>query len=125
MTERKRTTKQPAETKREKLTVAQRLDKGARDYEGWSNQFETNPRLKKIYEEESAKLELWLQLAEARQVAGLTQEQLADRLGVTQSQVAKMEKRGYDRYTLQSLRRYIEALGEEFGLEVTVRRPHL
>lgn len=122
MRKRKQGTKQTAATKKEKLTVAQRLERGARDYERWSEKFETDPRLTQIYKEEAAKMELWLQLAEARRTAGLTQEQLAKRLGVTQSQVAKMEKRGYDSYTLQSLRRYVEALGDEFRLEVKVRR---
>lgn len=94
---------------------------GARRYQAWSKQFETNPRLRRIYEEESAKMELWLQLAQARQAAGLTQAELAERLGVTQSQVAKMEKRGYESYTLNSLRRYVQALGEGFTLQVIVR----
>ena len=64
----------------------------------------------------------WLKLAEARQEAGLTQEQLAKRLGVIQSQVAKMERRGYESYTMKSLQRYVQALGEDFTLEVSVRR---
>ncbi len=34
-----------------------------------------------------------------------------------------MEKRGYDAYTLNSLRRYVKALGEGFELEVAVREP--
>jgi hypothetical protein len=34
-----------------------------------------------------------------------------------------MEKRGYDAYTLNSLRRYVAALGDEFALEVRIRRP--
>lgn len=82
-------------------------------------------KFKKVYAEEAVKKELWLQLAEAREAAGLTQEQLAGRLGVTQSQVSRMEKQGYDRYTLQSLRRYIEALGEGFAIVISVRRLHL
>jgi DNA-binding XRE family transcriptional regulator len=123
MIKRKQGTKHAAATEKEKLTIAQRLERGARDYERWSEKFETHPGLNQIYKEEAAKVELWLQLAEARHMAGLTQEQLAKRLGVTQSQVAKMEKRGYDNYTLQSLRRYVEALGDEFRLEVKVRRP--
>ena len=96
---------------------------GERRYEKWSQQFETNPRLKKIYAEESVKMELWLQLAEARQAAGLTQAGLAKRLGVTQSQVAKMEKRGYTSYTLNTLRRYVQALGDDYSLEIAIRRP--
>ncbi len=95
---------------------------GERRYQQWSRKFETDPKLRKIYAEESAKMELWLQLAEARHAAGLTQEELAERLGVSQVQVSRMEKRGYDRYTLNSLRRYIQALGDDFTLEVRVRR---
>ena len=41
--------------------------------------------------------------------------------GVSQAQVARMEKRGYDAYTLNSLRRYVQALGEEFSLDIAVR----
>jgi len=41
---------------------------------------------------------------------------------VSQAQVARIEKRGYDAYTLNTLRRYVQALGEEFSLEVSVRR---
>ena len=122
MIKRKQRTRHAVTTKKEKLTMAERLERGARDYEEWSQKFETDPRLNQIYKEEAAKMELWLQLAEARRTAGLTQEQLAKRLGVTQSQVAKMEKRWYDSYTLQSLRRYVEALGDEFRLEVKMRR---
>jgi DNA-binding XRE family transcriptional regulator len=64
-----------------------------------------NPEYRAIYEEEAAKKELWVQLVEARQKAGLTQVELANRLGISQAQVARMEKRGYDAYTLNSLRR--------------------
>ena len=88
----------------------------------WAKQM-ADPEFRAIYEQEAAKKELWLQLVEARQAAGLTQEQLAKRLGVSQAQVARMEKRGYEAYTLRSLRRYLAALGDQFTLEVTVRRP--
>jgi ribosome-binding protein aMBF1 (putative translation factor) len=82
----------------------------------------SDPKFRAIYDEEAKTKELWLQLAEARQAAGLTQADLAARLGVSQSQVSRMEKRGYQNYTLRSLQRYIEALGSDFELEVAVRR---
>jgi transcriptional regulator with XRE-family HTH domain len=72
--------------------------------------------------EGSAKKALWLQLVEARQAAGLTQAELAQRFGVSQTQVARMEKRGYDAYTLTTLRRYVAALGEGYSLSVVIRR---
>jgi len=95
---------------------------GEPSYREWRDELRADPEYQKIYEEEAAKSELWLQLVEARQAAGLTQMQVAERMGVSQAQVARIEKRGYDAYTLRSLRRYIEALGDEFSLQVTVRK---
>ena len=79
------------------------VDEGAERYERWREELLATPEDRQLYEEESAKLELWLQLVEVRQRAGLTQAQLAERLGVSQAQVARLERRGYDAYTLNSL----------------------
>ena len=89
--------------------------------EYWAKQM-ADPEFRRIYEEEAQKKELWLQLVEARQDAGLTQADVAGRLGVSQAQVARIEKRGYDSYTLNTLRRYVDALGGDFSLVVRVRR---
>jgi HTH-type transcriptional regulator/antitoxin HipB len=95
---------------------------GQRRYEDyWARQM-ADPEFRAVYEEEAAKKELWLQLVEARQAAGLTQAELAKRLGVSQAQVARIEKRGYDAYTLTTLRRYVQALGDDFTLQVAVQR---
>ena len=96
---------------------------GQASYKRWRDELRANPEYQVIYQEEAAKKELWLQLVEARQSAGLTQAELARRLGVSQAQVARMEKKGYDTYSLTTLRRYVTALGEGFSLEVRVRRP--
>lgn len=88
----------------------------------WAEQME-DPEFRRVYDEEAAKKDLWLQLVEARLAAGLTQQQVAKRLGVSQAQVSRMEKRGYAAYTLNSLRRYVSALGDGFRLEVRVSRP--
>src|SRR5438309_10091426 len=81
-----------------------------------------DPEFQAIYEEEAAKKELWLQLVEARQAAGLTQEEVAKRLGVSQAQVARIEKRGYEAYTLRTLQRYVEALGNQFTLAIAITK---
>jgi DNA-binding XRE family transcriptional regulator len=100
------------------------VTRGERAYERWRDRFFADPENRRIYEEEAAKSDLWLQLVEARMAAGLTQTELARRLGVTQSQVARIEKRGYDAYTLKTLRRYVDALGEGFSVEVKIHSPH-
>jgi len=99
---------------------------GQRAYQEWRDNLLADPENQRIYEEEAAKKELWLQLVEAREAAGLTQAEVGKRLGVSQAQVARLEKRGYDAYTLTSLRRYVQALGDDFRLEVKVHQgqPH-
>jgi HTH-type transcriptional regulator/antitoxin HipB len=92
---------------------------GEQAYLEWRNSLLAHPDTRQVYEEEAAKKELWLQLVEARRVAGITQAELAKRLGVSQAQVARIEKAGYDAYTLNTLRRYVQALGR--SLEIAIR----
>lgn len=49
-------------------------------------------------------------LAEARKKAGLTQKQLADRVGVPQSQISRLEK-SPERTTVRTMKRLAAALG--------------
>src|SRR5437016_1137850 len=98
------------------------MTEGQKSYQRWVDEVHADPEFQRVYAEEAAKKELWLQLVEARQEAGLTQQEVAKRLGVSQAQVARIEKRGYDAYTLNTLRRYVQALGEDFSLQVAVRR---
>jgi DNA-binding XRE family transcriptional regulator len=92
-------------------------------YLNWRDELRADPEYQKVYEEEAAKIALWLQLVEARLAAGLTQKQVAERLGVSQAQVARIEKEDYDTYTLTTLRKYVAALGEGFSLEVRIHTP--
>lgn len=98
-------------------------NEGRSRYEEYWARKMADPEFRRVYEEEAQKKELWLALVEARQAAGLTQAEVASRLGVSQAQVARIEKRGYNSYTLNTLRRYIEALGEGFSVEVLVHHP--
>lgn len=56
-------------------------------------------------------------LRELRGLVGVTQEELADKLGVQQAAVSRLERR--DDITLSSLRRFVTALGGD--LEISVR----
>ncbi len=100
------------------------ISEGAARYERWRDAQLVDPEFRAVYEEEATKSELWLQLVEARQAAGLTQAELAARLGVSQAQVARIEKRGYDAYTLTTLRRYVDALGEWMCCELWSPAPN-
>jgi len=105
-----------------KKTENDLISRGEAAYHEWRDKLHADPSFQAVYEQEAPKMDLWLQLVEARQKAGLTQAEVAERLGVSQAQVARIEKRGYDAYTLNTLRRYVQALGNGFALEVSVRR---
>jgi DNA-binding XRE family transcriptional regulator len=104
------------------MPVEQTKSEGQRLYDAYWERQMADPEFRRVYEEEAAKKDLWLQLVEARQSTGLTQAELGQRLGVSQAQVARLEKRSYDAYSLNSLRRYVAALGEHFTLDIRVRR---
>jgi transcriptional regulator with XRE-family HTH domain len=53
---------------------------------------------------------------DARKAARLTQKQLADRLGTTQSVIARLESAEYEGHSLEMLRRIAEALGQRLEL---------
>lgn len=65
----------------------------------------------KLVEEELLEMDL----RSLREAIGLTQEELAHRIAVTQSQLSKLERRPDHR--ISTLRRYVAALGGK--LEVT------
>ena len=96
-------------------------EQGQASYQAWRDELAADPEYLAVYAEEAAKKELWLQLAEARHAAGLTQAEMANRLGVNESRVARIEKRGYDACTLATLRRYVDALGVGYELSVPLR----
>jgi predicted transcriptional regulator len=54
-----------------------------------------------------------------REAAGVTQEELAEKVDVDQSQISRLERQGDARISL--LKRYVEALGGELQIVATLR----
>ena len=61
---------------------------------------------------------LEMDLRALREAAGLTQEELAQRVAITQSQLSKLERR--EDYRLSTLRRYVVALGGQLEIIAVV-----
>ena len=95
---------------------------GNAGYQRWANDLLATEEGRRLYEEEASKKELWVQLVEARQEVGLSQDEVAKRLGVSKAWVVRIEKYGYEDCTLGTLRRYVEALDGDFSLEVRIHR---
>ncbi len=56
-------------------------------------------------------------LRELREQAGLTQAELAERIGVGQRQVSKIEHGDLDNAKIGTIRRYLEAVGGDLSIE--------
>ena len=64
-----------------------------------------------------------LQIAALRQEAGLSQEELAKRLGTSQQQISRLESPSYEGHSLSMLRRVAEALNAQVRVILEPARP--
>ncbi len=69
-----------------------------------------DPEMQKLIDQERFNLEIARKIYELRQKAGLTQKDLAGRVGTTQSVISCLEDADYDGHSLTMLRRIAAAL---------------
>ena len=67
--------------------------------------------LRALIEEERVNAQVAREIYDLRITRGLTQKQLAERVGTTQSVIARLEDADYERRSLRMLRRIADALG--------------
>lgn len=79
----------------------------------------SDAELKRMVEENLAEMRLEQELATLREKLGITQRELATRMGVTQPAVAKLESGRIKNLELRTLCRWATALGGQ--IEITVR----
>jgi predicted transcriptional regulator len=76
-----------------------------------------NPEVAKAYAEADEEFRLLEALLRARAEAGLTQTEVARRMGSTQSAVARLEGGGISP-SVETLRRYAKAVGKRLRVEM-------
>ena len=74
--------------------------------------------------EEELRVRVGIAIIKMRKEAGLTQQQLADAMGVTQSMVSQLENADYEGSALDMLWRVCKALGKELDFSYGVPRSH-
>lgn len=95
--------------KAKKLTLQERIEGGKKAYQSFVAEMQAQPDYEKNKQAAKEEIALWEQVVLLRERTGLTQTDLAKKLGVTQGRVSKMEKEGYDNYTVRTLRKLAEA----------------
>jgi transcriptional regulator with XRE-family HTH domain len=82
-----------------------------------------NRDLNAAFQRELARLQLANQIADARKRAGLSQAQLAKRIGTKQTGVARMERAGTTGFTTTTLAKIAAATGSRLEVQLTTRAP--
>lgn len=72
-----------------------------------------DPEFKKRFEEAGRAWDVAFQIADLRERAGLSQRELASRVGTTQQQISRMESPDYEGHSLRMLRRVAGVLNAE------------
>ena len=68
--------------------------------------------------------EIAMEIFDLRQKAGLTQKQLADKIGTKQSVISRLEDADYRGHSLEMLRRIAEALNCRLEVHITPEHPY-
>jgi DNA-binding XRE family transcriptional regulator len=76
-----------------------------------------NPAKAALLDEERANMEIARKIYDLRERAGLTQRQLASRIGTTASVICRLEDADYQGHSLAMLNRIAAALGKRVKIE--------
>ena len=75
--------------------------------------------LREMIRQEVLNAEIGQMIYDARTKAGLTQQQLASRLGTTQSVISRLESANYECHSLRMLQRIAGVLGQKLELSLS------
>ena len=79
--------------------------------------------LRSVVAEEHLNVRIARMISDGRKQAELTQKQLAELVGTTQSVIARLEDADYEGHSLSMLQRIAVALGQKLHIEFEVTRP--
>ena len=80
--------------------------------------YRNDPEMLKMVDEEYANCDIAQRIYDLRAAAGLTQRQLAKRVGTTASVICRLEDADYEGHSLSMLRRVAAALDHEVTIQV-------
>jgi ribosome-binding protein aMBF1 (putative translation factor) len=81
-----------------------------------------DPEMQRMLEEELAKREIGSQIYQLRENAGLSQAELAKRVGTTQSVISRLEDADYEGHSLAMLTRIADAVEQRVEIRFVPKR---
>ena len=100
------------------MNKTNKKNKKATDFQEYLKKELKKKNIKKYFDEYGKQLKIAYQILQLRKTARLSQLQLAERIGTTQSNVARMEQGGQN-FTIDTLERIAKTFDKE--LEVSIR----
>lgn len=90
---------------------------GIRTFKGRLRKELKDPEFRRQYEEERQALQLAIKIAALREQKGLSQQDLAKRMGTSQQAISRIESGQYEGFTLKTLERIAEATGMKVKID--------
>ena len=81
-----------------------------------------NRKSKELFEEESLKLRLAMQIMKLRKQRKFTQKRFAELMGTSQAAVSRIEKGNYEGFTLKTLQKIAEATHTDLEIHFSSKK---
>jgi len=99
-----------------KYMTKRKITKKAVDFQEYLAEKLKNPKIKKYYDEYGKQLEIAYQILKLRKQKGISQAELAKKIGTKQSDVARMES-GQQNFTTDTLQKIASAFKRDLKIE--------
>lgn len=91
------------------------------EWDSYLDQQLANPAVRQAYEEETKVLSIGMELAKQRKRAGMTQAELAKKIGTSTPQLSRTERRP-ENVNMRTLIRYAEAVGMNLDVRLIAKK---
>lgn len=81
-----------------------------------------DPSFAERFEKAGQAWDVAIKLASLRKASGLSQKELAKRVGTSQQQISRLESPSYEGHSLSMLRRVVDVLGASIRVEIQPKR---
>jgi DNA-binding XRE family transcriptional regulator len=96
--------------------------KGKTNFDRYLDDNLKDPAFAASFKEAGEAWDVAMQIAALRRESGLSQKELAKRVGTSQQQISRLESPGYEGHSLSMLRRVAEVLGASVRVQIQRRR---
>jgi len=91
------------------------------EWDSYLDQQLTNPTVRQAYEEETKVLSIGMELAKQRKRTGMTQAELAKKIGTSTPQLSRTERRP-ENVNMRTLISYAEAVGMNLDVRLVAKK---